>query len=316
MRLIKKIIKYILSLIFTYDYYEKKIFLEGINSSKIQKQTKIINDLSDVEFSVFSQWGDDGIINWLVENLNIKKKIFIEIGTENYKESNTRFLLMKRNWTGYLIEGDKNHALDIKKQKIYWKYDLNIISKYVDRENINHIFNKLKLPKDIGLLSLDIDGIDYWVWEKIETIKPIIFICEYNAVFGDLNSLTIPYIKNFNRYKYHHSNLAFGASIKAFQKLATKKGYILLGTNSNGVNAYFIRKEYYNELKKKIRNIKKFSSKFRESRDKNYKKNFLRGIERKKKIEDVELINLDKKKEIIKLKNIKKIYSSNWNYNS
>ena len=73
MNLIKKIIKYILSLVLGYEYYEKN-FLEGINSSKIQNRIKKINDLSDLEFSVFSQWGDDGIINWLIENLNIKKK--------------------------------------------------------------------------------------------------------------------------------------------------------------------------------------------------------------------------------------------------
>lgn len=312
MNLIKKIIKYILSLVLGYEYYEKKIFLEGINSSKIQNRIKKINDLSDLEFSVFSQWGDDGIINWLIENLNIKKKIFVEIGTENYKESNTRFLLMKRNWTGYLIEGNKNYTDDIKKQKIYWKYDLNIINKYVDRENINSILGKLNLPKDIGLLSLDIDGIDYWVWQKIKIIKPVIFICEYNAVLGDIRSLTVPYTKNFDRNKYHHSNLAFGASIKAFQKLATNKGYVLIGTNSNGVNAYFIRKEYFVKIKKKIKNIKKFSSKFRESRSNDNSKSFLRGIKRMREIENIKFIDLDKKK-IISLKKIKRIYSNSWN---
>ena len=241
-----------------------------------------------------------------------KKKIFVEIGTENYKESNTRFLLMRRNWTGYLIEGNKNYTDDIKKQKIYWKYDLNIINQYVDRENINSILSKLNLPKDIGLLSLDIDGIDYWVWQKIKIIKPVIFICEYNAVLGDIKSLTVPYTKNFDRNKYHHSNLAFGASIKAFQKLATNKGYVLIGTNSNGVNAYFIRKEYFVKIKKKIKNIKKFSSKFRESRSNDNSKSFLRGIKRMREIENIKFIDLDKKK-IIPLKKIKRIYSNSWN---
>ena len=219
---------------------------------------------------------------------------------------------MKRNWTGYLIEGNKNYTDDIKKQKIYWKYDLNIINQYVDRENINSILGKLNLPKDIGLLSLDIDGIDYWVWQKIKIIKPVIFICEYNAVLGDIRSLTVPYTKNFDRNKYHHSNLAFGASIKAFQKLATNKGYVLIGTNSNGVNAYFIRKEYFVKIKKKIKNIKKFSSKFRESRSNDNSKSFLRGTKRMREIENIKFIDLDKKK-IIPLKKIKRIYSNSWN---
>ena len=68
------------------------------------KKNKKIKDFSEIEFSVFSQWGDDGIINWLVENLPIKSKLFVEIGTEDYRRSNTRFLLMKRNWTGYLVK--------------------------------------------------------------------------------------------------------------------------------------------------------------------------------------------------------------------
>lgn len=312
MKLIKKIIKLLLKIIVGYETYEKQIFLEGIKTSLIQKKIKKIKDFSDIEFSVFSQWGDDGIINWLLENIPFKNNIFIEIGTEDYKESNTRFLMMKRNWSGYLIEANKLQSEKIKKQSIYWKYDLNIINAFIDRENVNNIIKKLNLPKEIGLLSLDIDGNDYWVWEQLNIIQPIIFICEYNAVFGDINQITTPYKKKFSRTSFHYSNLAFGGSIKAFEKLSIQKGYVFLGTNSNGVNAYFIKKKYFKYIKSKLRNYSKYPSKIRESRNKKFKKNYLKGIKRKNEIENVNLIKLKNKKSFVKLKDLKKIYSKEW----
>ena len=119
MKIIKSLIKRILLAAIGYDYFEKKIFLVGIKVALLQKKILKIKDLSEVEFSVFSQWGDDGIINWLLENLPIKNKIFIEVGTEDYKESNTRFLLKYRNWDGYLIESDKSHVDKIKNRVFF-----------------------------------------------------------------------------------------------------------------------------------------------------------------------------------------------------
>ena len=298
MKLLKNIIKKILIIAIGYDYFEKKIFLEGTKIALLQKKISKIKDLRDVEFSVFSQWGDDGIINWLLENLPIKNKIFIEIGTEDYKESNTRFLLKYRNWEGYLIESNKDHIDKIKKQSIFWKYDLNLCNKTIDRENINDVIKNFKVPKEVGLFSLDIDGIDYWVWEKLKIIEPIIFICEFNSILGEKKKISVPYNRNFNRTKFHYSNLAFGASLPAFKYISELKGYKFLGTNSNGVNAYFIKKSYFKFLKSKIKKLVSYQSKTRESRDKSYRKNYLSGFNR---------INQIKNKNFVDVKNDKKI---------
>ena len=161
------------------------------------------------------------------------------------------------------------------------------------------------------MLSLDIDGNDYWIWKEIKSIQPIIFICEFNAVLGDLISLSTPYIKNFDRTKFHYSNLAFGASLNAFKYISEKKGYIFLGTNSNGVNAYFIRKEYYKFVRWKIRDKKSFCSKIRESRNKKNEKTFFNKIDRLNKIKNLNLINV-KNNTKVKLKDFKKIYSAGW----
>ena len=75
---------------------------------------------------------------------------------------------------------------------------------------------------DIGILSIDIDGNDYWIWNEIEVIKPDIVIIEYNARLGSKLSLTIPYKSNFNRMKNLKTN-NYGASLNALNKLAEKR---------------------------------------------------------------------------------------------
>ena len=256
MQFIKKIIKKTLLNIIGYEFFEKKIFLEGSKFALLQKKKiQKVKNLSELEFSVFSQWGDDGIINWLTDKIPIRNRIFVEIGTEDYKESNTRFLLKYKNWKGYLIESNDLHVKNIYKQSVVWKHDLEALNIKVQKNNINKIFKNLKLPKEIGLLSLDIDSNDYWIWNEIDIIKPTIFVCEFNSIFGDKKAISVPYDKNFERKKLHYSNLAFGASLEAFKFLCKKKGYIFLGTNSSGVNAYFIYKNYFKFIKKKNKKI-------------------------------------------------------------
>jgi len=313
MKFIKQIIKKILLIAIGYDFFEKKIFLEGTKLALLQRKILSIKYLSKVEFSVFSQWGDDGIINWLTNNLPIKNKIFVEIGTEDYKESNTRFLLKFKNWSGHLIEANKEHVKNIYNQSIAWKHDLKIHNHRIQKENINKLLKNLNLPKEIGLLSLDIDGIDYWVWKELNIIKPVLFICEFNSIFGDKKPISVPYNKNFNRTKFHYSNLAFGASLEAFKFICKKKNYIFLGTNSNGVNAYFINKKYFKFIKNKIKEYKSFPSKIRESRDKKYKKNFISANMRFEKIKGIKLVDVRKNK-ILELEYINNYYSKHWKF--
>ncbi len=311
MKLFKNFIKKIFVLCMGYEFFEKEILLKGKGISLTQKKLSKINNLSQVEFSVFSQWGDDGIIDWLTKNIPIKNKIFIEIGTENYKESNTRFLLMNQNWIGHLIEGNPRFVKDIENQSICWKYDLNTHCLMVNKSNIDKKIKSLNLPKNIGLLSLDIDGIDYWVWEKITSIEPIIFICEFNSILGDKKAITVPYNENFERSKFHYSNLAFGASLEAFKYLSKKKDYCFIGTNSNGVNAYFVKKKYFKYIKNKITNFKSFPSKIKESRNKKFQKTFIDGDNRFELIKQIKFLDV-KKNKMISLKNLSDLYSKDW----
>jgi len=87
-------------------------------------------------------------------------------------------------------------------------------------------------------LSIDIDGNDYWVWEAIDSVDPVMTICEYNAVLGDLYPIAIPYDPAFTRTVPNYHHLYYGASIAALQMIAQRKRYTFLGSNSAGNNAF------------------------------------------------------------------------------
>jgi hypothetical protein len=237
-----------------YSKFHYDTFKTLINLGKIQAANNAlknnISSLGEVEFQVFSQRGEDGILQYIINKIEIPHKIFVEFGVENYTEANTRFLLINNNWSGLVIDGDKNNIDFIKKDFIYWKYDITAYHSFITRDNINGLISQYSNVEDIGLLSVDIDGNDYWVWEAIDKIKPRIVTCEYNSAFGPSEKISIPYSDSFQRTNAHYSNLYFGASLAAFCYLAEKRGYDFIGTAEPGVNAFFVRRDLSAPFKK------------------------------------------------------------------
>ena len=206
-------------------FFRKK----NISSGKILENQNLkkekINDLGEIEFSVFSQFGEDGIISWLSNQIPDIKKIFLEIGTQDYWESNTRYLLKSQQWKGYIIEGSKEYVQKIKKQSIYWQNNLTAINEFITEENINEIIKNNVKETNLGLFSLDIDGNDYWILKKLELTSDIV-VLEYNPIFGDIYKLSIIYESDFDRNKKHFSNTYFGCSIQAIINLMERKNYV------------------------------------------------------------------------------------------
>jgi hypothetical protein len=295
---------------FKYDPETQLVLLSKVLSrNNIDK--KVIKSINEVEFKVFSQWGEDGIIDWLVNSIPTLPKTFIEFGVETYTESNTRLLLLNHNWSGLVIDGSLQNIQNIKKQNIYWRHNLNAIHAFIDVDNINELFSISNFGTQIGILSIDIDGNDYWVWDKIQITKPVIVICEYNAVFGDLNPITIPYNSEFQRTNYSDTNLYFGASIQALINLAEKKGYEFIGTNSHGCNAFFIDKNYSHNITDKISDKYIFPSKFREARNAKNELLYINGPDRLKLISDLDIYDLDLNK-VVKINTLTNSYSNFW----
>jgi hypothetical protein len=200
-----------------------------------------------IEFSAFSQWGDDGIIQYLIHHIPALVPKFIEFGVSNYLEANTRFLLLNDNWQGLIFDGSDANIQFIKNDTLSWRYDLNCESLFVTKSNINEAITKHGFNGELGILHIDIDGNDYWIWECLTAVNPQIVIMEYNSVFGNKGAISVPYKDDFFVTDAHYSNLFFGASLKAMDYLANKKGYKFIGTNTAGNNAYFLRNDLINE---------------------------------------------------------------------
>ncbi len=271
---------------------EKEIILLASTIAKSNRTLSFIDDFAEIEFSAFSQWGEDGIIDWLVSRLPMIPKTFVEFGVENYRQANTRLLIQMQNWRGLIIDGSPENIRDIKRQDISWRQQLHSLNEFITTENIDKLIVDAGFKGEIGLLSIDIDGNDYWVWQAITSVNPAIVVCEYNAVFGDLHPVTVPYRGDFDRTKAHYSNLYFGASLPALFYLAQEKGYTFVGTCAAGVNAFFVRDDIAFEIKKCICSLSAFPSKFREARGVGGDLLFLDGVKRSELICDCPLINV------------------------
>lgn len=287
---LRKIFKYYYRRIYQKLHYDTVKVL--INQSRILTATnavKNISHLEEVEFQVFSQRGEDGIIQYICSKIHIADKIFIELGVEDYTESNTRLLLMKDNWKGLVVDGNKKDIDFIRKDDVSWKYPLHSAHHFITRENIETIISSYLQDTNPGLLSIDIDGNDYWIWEAIVQARPAIVICEYNALWGADLPLSIPYRADFQKSKAHYSDLYYGCSLAALVQLAGKKGYDFIGTNGAGINAFFIRKDLEHPFP-----VMEASNGFREAlhqdgRDKKGSLNFLNASEKLKLLKDCRL---------------------------
>jgi hypothetical protein len=290
------------------------LLLQGRIASWVVRARETVTSLHDVEFKVLSQFGEDGIIDWIIERSHIPNHLhsFIEFGVELYEEANTRFLLENRNWSGLVIDGNEQLEAKLARSSLAWRHVLRAKSALVTTENINRIFEECGFSGEIGLLSIDIDGNDYWVWEAIESVKPIITICEYNAVLGDLHPIVIPYEPAFHRALPHYHNLYYGASISALRVLAKRKGYLFLGSNSAGNNAFFIRNDYASRFDREvITKVTAWPSKVRESRDRSNNLTFAEGIARPALISSLPIINIETG-ERMAIGSLGELYSQDW----
>lgn len=270
-----------------------------------------IERLSDIEFGVSSQWGEDGILEWLIQRLGNVPPSFIEFGVENYLESNTRFLLQNRNWRGLVIDGSEKHIEYIRKDPISWRHEINATCRFITSENINEIILESGFSGDIGVLSIDIDGNDYWVWRAIEAVNPIIVIVEYNSVFGDLHPITIPYRDNFYRTAAHFSNLYFGASVGALERLGANRGYRLMGCNGAGSNLFFVRDDRAEALLGMVADRSVYPSRVRESRARDGALSLISGVDRAAVIDDLPMQDIASG-DVKPLRDFPDLFSEKW----
>ena len=224
-------------------------------------------DPADWAFTCFSQWGEDGLIQYLLHHLPGLPATFVEIGVEDYRQSNTRFLLIHDNWRGRLVDCEARHIEFLETSGLRWQYDIEPVQAFVTRENVNEILAASGFREGLGLLSIDIDGVDYWIWEAIRDHRPAIVVIEYSSLFGCRHAITVPYDPAFDRRRAHSSTLYYGASLPALARLAAEKGYVLVCGNQAGNNAFFVRKDLAAPFAAKTPAQVYRPAHFRESRD-------------------------------------------------
>jgi hypothetical protein len=200
--------------------------------------------LSDVEFRCYSQNGEDGILLYLFSLLGTEHRRSVEICAGSGLECNTANLIINHGWQGLLVDGD---AAQIAKGKAFYAQcpttrisPPTLVSSWITVESVGALLAEHHYGWDIDLLSLDLDGNDYWIWQALPELRPRVVVLEFNALLGPLESLSQPYDPKF-QLDLSKPPYKCGASLTAFTRLAVSRGYRLVGVQSLGFNAFFAR---------------------------------------------------------------------------
>jgi len=205
--------------------------------------------LWDYEVKVFSQWGEDGIIAFLLHSIGIVKPNILEIGAGDFTECNSRFMVEGFHANAYLVDGREDLVTSVSKSGLLWKSSLFAETIFVTRQNASEIWERAcNSLGSIDLVSLDLDGNDYWILKELSLSSASVVVCEYNPLLGSKHELTIPYSESFDRTSAHYSNLYYGMSLRAAVRIMNQKGFIFVGSNLVGNNAFFVKSELIGKI--------------------------------------------------------------------
>ncbi|HEX7705704.1 MAG TPA: hypothetical protein VF701_04510 [Thermoanaerobaculia bacterium] len=203
----------------------------------------------DTGFKVFSQTDEDGLLLYIFSLIGAEKRTAVEICAGNGIECNAANLIVNHGWHALLVDGN---AERVERGRTYYRehrwtyvYPPSFVQAWITRDNVNEVISSNGFSGEVGLLSIDLDGVDYWIWEAIQVIEPRVVVVEYQDIIGPDRALTVPYSDDFDAWIHPMTDGTpnyFGASLPAFVKLASRKGYRLVGCNRLGYNAFFVRR--------------------------------------------------------------------------
>lgn len=204
-------------------------------------------DFRDVGFRRHSQHDEDGILLYLFTILGHGQRRCVEICAGNGMECNAANLILHHGWTGLLVDGDADNVAT--GQRFYREHPGTrfwppvFLHTWVTTENVNGIIDDSGFSGVVDLLSIDIDGVDWWLWKAISVIRPRVVVAEINHLWGMREAVTVPYRPDFVAESDGHGFGYAGASLPAFLKLAERKGYEYVGANRIGTNVFFVDRE-------------------------------------------------------------------------
>ena len=217
----------------------------------LQARSQALTSLEDAEFRVYSQNGEDGILHYLFTQLGVTNKQCVEMCAGQGRECNTANLIINHGWNGFLFDGDAElvaHGQNFfarLKDTLVWPP--TFVQAWITAENVNALIANHGVTGEIDLLSLDLDGVDWWIWRALEVVSPRVVVLEYQDCWPADVAVTVPYRPDFVGVTTASIDSAIpplaymGASLAAFVKLGRKKGYRYVGSERLGYNAFFIR---------------------------------------------------------------------------
>lgn len=208
--------------------------------------------LNEVEFRAFSQNGEDGILLYIFSLIGVHSSTCVEICAGDGIQCNSANLILNHGWNGLLVDGNEDNVSKgvgfYSSHPDTFSFPPKFVHAWVDREGINNLILDNGYSGDVDLLSLDLDGVDYWIWDAIEVISPRVVVAETQCIWGADRSVTVPYRRDFSSPLVNGFGVYSGASLPAFARLAKRKGYRLVGTQALGFNAFFIRNDLAVEI--------------------------------------------------------------------
>ena len=222
-----------------------QLLLQG-HYQRLLAEGKAMPSLTDVEFRCYSQTGEDGIIHYVFAVLGAGPKRAVEVCAGNGLECNAANLIVNHGWDALLFDGDTNNIAAGKEFyrvcRDTWCRPPTLVEAWITAENVDALIVGNGYAGEIGLLSVDVDGMDYWIWRAIRSVSPRLVVVEFSCCWGPELSVSVPYDPNF-RMDFSKTPYYTGASLTAFCKLAQEKGYRLIGVNRLGFNAFFLRND-------------------------------------------------------------------------
>lgn len=203
------------------------------------------NGLEQYEYGLQSQNGEDGILRFLFSEIGFGTRRFVEFGFGAHQCNSLR-LILHEGFTGLLMDGSQEQCDFFNLNAAsFGLTGVQAVRAFITRENLDDLISGGGVSGEIDLLSLDVDGNDYWLWEALTCIAPRIACIEYNAGLGAELSWSVPYDPAFERFAKHPSGFFHGASLAAMESLGRRKGYRLVGCDSTGTNAFFLREDVH-----------------------------------------------------------------------
>jgi hypothetical protein len=198
-------------------------------------------DVDALSKGVYSQGAEEGVLERIFERVAPRQRFCVEFGaSDGLRNSNTALLLRERGWSGALIEGAE-HRFARLKDHYAGSRDVRLLSARVTPDNVEALFARAEVPIDLDLLSIDIDGNDYWVWRSLERYRPLVVVVEYNPYYAPPER----WVMKYNPDHAWDGSTYYGASLESLYWLGKHKGYELLCCDAQGNNAFFVEQTVY-----------------------------------------------------------------------